>query len=135
MNRRSAPLHRRKRKAEVSPSVEEDRESTEGPEEKKQKLDDREGQWSNRIECLRLWCCIIVLFLCIAEESVSPPSSEPGGSESVEIQIRPHPQHSELAEMAIKNLATSPLCTVSHLLRFIKLNTASAPEEAGKVLH
>lgn len=106
VNRRSAPLHRRKRKAEVSPSVEEDRESTEGPEEKKQKLDDRE------------------------EESVSPPSSEPGGSESVEIQIRPHPQHSELAEMAIKNLATSPLCTVSHLLRFIKLNTASAPEEA-----
>lgn len=42
VNRRAPPVHRRKRKAETSPSVDEDRESTAGPEEKKAKLDEPE---------------------------------------------------------------------------------------------
>ena len=64
-------------------------------------------------------------FLSCADDTVTPPSSEHGGSETLEIQIRPHPQHSSLNKMAIKNLETSPMCTVSHLLRFIKLNLDS----------
>lgn len=45
MNRRvPPPLHRRKRKMETSPSVDEDRESTAGPEEKKAKIDEPEGR-------------------------------------------------------------------------------------------
>lgn len=123
MNRRSQPIHRRKRKADTPPCVdEEDRESTAGPEEKRTKLVEPEGQ------------CFIVLRLCItppaADDSVTPPPSEHGG-ETVELQIRPHPDHSNLTDTAIKNLATSPLCTVSHLLRFIQLNTATT--ESGVI--
>ena len=112
--------------------MEEDRESTEGPEEKKQKLEEPEGQYANKkyssvgkLLCLYCSCPehLYCRFLSLAEDSVSPPSSESGNSDDVELQIRPHPQHSELDEMAIRNLATSPLCTVSHLLRFIKLNS------------
>lgn len=58
-----------------------------------------------------------------ADEDVTPPSSE--GADTLEIQIRPHPQHSTLNRMAIKNLVTSPACTIAHLLRFIKLNLES----------
>lgn len=102
VNRRAQPIHRRKRKVETSPSVDGDRESTAGSEEKEVKLDEPE------------------------EDSVSPPSRDPGGSASVELQIRPHPCQSNLTEMAIRNLSSSPLCTVSHLLRFIKLHTEPA---------
>lgn len=48
--------------------------------------------------------------------------SEPTISENVEIQIRPHPQQPNLKDTVIKNLVTSPLCTMSHLVRYMGLN-------------
>ena len=121
MNRRAQPIHRRKRKAETPPSLDGDADSSAG-DNKRPKLDEPEGQLLTQ-----------TLHLCdfhslIADDSVTPPPSESGGSDSVEIQIRPHPHHSNLNDMAIRNLATSPLCTVAHLLRYIKLNTPVAAE-------
>lgn len=124
INRRAQPVHRRKRKAETPPSI--DGDSTTG-QEKRAKQEEGDGGFLPALLVLRL-----CNQHCIAADDASstPPSSEAGSDDIIELQIRPHPRHSGLHQMPIKTLATSSLCTVSHLLRFIKLNMAS-PLEAG----
>ncbi|XP_064384201.1 E3 ubiquitin-protein ligase RING2-like [Halichondria panicea] len=39
----------------------------------------------------------------------------------VELQLRPHPSHPAALDHAIRNLVTSPLCTVSHLAKYLSL--------------
>ncbi len=64
----------------------------------------------------------IIFLSFIADDVVSLPSSEQGSIEEVEIQIRPHPHLTNPNDTAIKNLLTSQLCTVSHLIRYISMN-------------
>ena len=40
----------------------------------------------------------------------------------VELQLRPHPNHPVVSDHAIRNLVTSPLCTISHLVKFLSIN-------------
>ena len=124
MNRRTQPVYsRRKRKAEALPSLAEE-ESPTVPEEKRVKHDeDAEGEG-----CEFYKQQTHHFYFHADEDVITPPSSE--GADTLEIQIRPHPQHTSLNRMAIKNLVTSPACTIAHLLRFIKLNMDS--EALGK---
>lgn len=134
VNRRVQPLHRRKRKLETTPSTD-DGDSVAGTEDKRLKMeDDPEG-------CMELAFSPYDLLsfppssFPHADDIETPPPGELVTGETVEIQIRPHPDHANLNEMAIKNLATSPLCTISHILRFIKLNNiieSAPPPEAGR---
>lgn len=104
-----------------------------GTEDKRLKMeDDPEG-------CMELvfppMICYLPSSFPHADDVETPPPGELVTGETVEIQIRPHPDHANLNEMAIKNLATSPLCTISHILRFIKLNNiieSAPPPEAGR---
>ena len=59
-----------------------------------------------------------------------PPSNEE--AEIVELQLRPHPGQASLENAMIKNLVTSPLCTVSHLIRYIGLDLS---EDGEKLIH
>ncbi len=53
----------------------------------------------------------------------------------VELQLRPHPSHPVILDHAIRNLVTSPLCTVSHLAKYISrhpLLTKTISKNKGK---
>ena len=39
--------------------------------------------------------------------------------DEVEMQVRPHPQDSSVANFPIRNLATVPMATVAHILKYI----------------
>ncbi len=102
---------------------------------------DRRRRESNKRRVMVSFFCLLYRFMCTVhfisvcatadDASSTPPSSEVGSDDIVEIQIRPHPLHSSLHQMAIKTLATSSLCTVSHLLRYIKLNMTPPPESGS----
>ena len=67
-----------------------------------------------------------------AESPLSEPSSPPSShnesidsetvEKEVELQLRPHPSHPAVLNHAIRNLVTSPLCTVSHLTKYLSLH-------------
>ncbi len=54
------------------------------------------------------------------DDVLTPPPAEP--NDIIELQLRPHPSQTNVDSTAIRNLVTSSVCTITHLIRYMGLN-------------